>query len=756
MSSDWQLINLQFKSLSASLSIVQGRPKPPRRPNHPPPYPFTTFSPGSFPPFVEEIYTNTIPEEVYPEVSFTPSNDIDREVFTTRYYESPPTEAPPSKPGIQYFHTPSPNRVYDGDDQLVTVYDRYEVDQWQDKSDDKQTILKDFLSGQEQDQLKRPPSRRPNSYFYDAPVPEQKMDKIDPISEPTTSVPGISDSPLPTYETYTNGPTTPAFPELQILELTPEPTDFFETPSWNRNDEVELLESLGELKEDITMVMTTEGPKVFDVSPVTGSPIYRSSPRPNRTTPRNKFQNKPKDKTKKRSKQGGTGVANSYQQLGDQEEISVNLVYETTPGPEILPSSSIYQQIDGQVNVNISTPSDKAWLEVVTANPSLMRDPSPTPSPQSEISTTLKPSSTWKRQDSLDDQFEIEEVWREPQVTVTPRGAIPTMKGFMASPGQTKSPTIQPLVLGKRTSTTTLSPTTRYTSAPTRRTTVTSDFVSTPANSFSINTGIKWGPPGKMVNSRKDILSTLKANRKNWGKRRKSPKGKASQRGRPKDVNIDEALDKLVPETTISPRATSPSPAAWSATARPPPETITTPGWHIHSNANLPTQNTSPAPADSRLDSFSTNQPTDSTYVQISTQRPRPIKTRKKSKFHPKLKGRYKSKRKEDIYRRVHPHVQKFTSDDAISKSDVVQAKQSDTKLSGSRPRLSVAAVPTKGGRLLDAAPSLLLKHKVPQPRQKPLKKKGGWLLLGPRGASFHFDNLQQVLNLNQNNFVPG
>merc|ERR1712203_814340 len=251
-----------------------------------------------------------------------------------------------------------------------------------------------------------------------------------------------------------------------------------------------------------------------------------------------------------------------------------------------------------------------------------------------------------------------------------------------------------------------------------------------------------------------DILSTLKANRKNWGKRRQNPK--VSERSKSKEVNLDKALEKLVPQTTSRPRTTSPSPAAWSATARPPPETITTPGWHIHSNANLPTQNTSPASADSRLDSFSTNQPTDATYVQISTQRPHPLKTRKKSKFHPKLKGRYKSKRKEDRYRRVHPHVHQFTSDDAISKSDVVPGQRPDTKLSASRPRLSVAAVPTKGGRLLDAAPSLLLKHKVPQPRQKPLKKKGGWLLLGPRGASFHFDNLQQVLNLNQNNFVPG
>ena len=37
------------------------------------------------------------------------------------------------------------------------------------------------------------------------------MDKTESIQEPTTSVPGLSDSPLPTYETYTNGPTTPAF-----------------------------------------------------------------------------------------------------------------------------------------------------------------------------------------------------------------------------------------------------------------------------------------------------------------------------------------------------------------------------------------------------------------------------------------------------------------------------------------------------------------------------------------------------------------
>ena len=749
---------MDTKSIWDLIDIPQGRPRPPRRPSHPPPYPFTTFSPGSYPPFVEEIYTNTIPDEIYPEVSFSQTSNDDREVFTTRYFESPPTEAPPpSKPGIQYFHTPSPNRVYDGDDRLVTVYDRYEVDQWQDKSDDKQTILKDFLSGQEQDQLKRPPSRRPNSYFYDAPLSEEKMDETESIQEPTTSMPGLSDSPLPTYETYTNGPTTtPAFPELQIVELTPGPTDFFETPSWNRNDEAELLESLDELKDDITMVMTTEGPKVFDVSPVTGSPIYKSTPRPKRTTPRHKFQKKKKDKAKKWSKQGGTGVANSYQQLGDQEEINVNLVYETTPGPEILPSSSIYQQIDGQVNVNISTPSDKAWLEVVTANPSLMQNPSPTPSPQSEISTTLKPASSWNRPDSLEEQFEIEEVWREPQVTVTPRGAIPTMKGFMASQGQTKK-TSQPLVLGQRTSaTTSTSRPTTYTSAPTRRPTPTPFYPSTPANSFSVNTGIKWGPPGKKSNSRKDILSTLKANRKNWGKRRQNLKlPKASQGLKSKDLNLDRALDKLVPATN-RPRTTSPSPAAWSATARPPPESITTPGWHIHSNANLPTQNTSPAPADSRLDSFSTNQPTETTYVQISTQRPRPIKTRKKSKFHPKLKGRYKSKRKEDIYRRVHPHVHQFTSDDAISKSDIVLGQKPDSKLSASRPRLSVAAVPTKGGRRLDAAPSILLKHKVPQPRQKPLKKKGGWLLLGPGGASFHFDNLQQVLNLNQNNFVPG
>ena len=690
----------------------QGRP---RRPSLPPPYPFTTYSPGTGPPYTDDIFTN----EIY---DYPPPED---EYLTTPYVETPSTDPPfeeISGNGIQYLETPSAHR-----DDYVEVYE-VSLDQVQDKSDDDQTILKDFLQGQAQ------PSRRPNSYFYDEPMPEEKADVMESnfIDDYiTTPSPTLSDSPLPTYKSYTGGPTTPAFPELDAtLKPTTSP-NFYETPSWKRQDEQDLLESLEQTGQDVKAIMTTDGPKLFTISHVTGAPIYQSSTRPSRTTSR---QQQTKTAKRKRNNFGGTGTAHTYQQLGNQDQISVNLVYETTTTakPTIIPSSSIFQQIGNQVNVNISTPSDRAWLEVVTANPSLLRGTSPpSPTPQISLSTTLQPASyyetpSWNRQDKHLPQ--IEEVFPVPQVTVSPKGEIPALKGYLSSP--TPSPS-------------SYSPT-------------------TPASSFSLNTGIQWGTSSK-TNKRKDIISTLKSNRPNWRKQRQKQKSKlpAKQLG----LNLTKELSALIPSTkpTTRPRTTPPSPVSWTATARPPPGAVTSPGWHIHSNANI--GSASPTVADSRADSFSTNQPTEASVSvrgQFTTPRPNNTRGRRKPNIHQKLKSLYKAQKTGGNYKRIKskkPRVFKFTSNDAISKAarrvEDISIQAPDTKTAGSMPRVSVAK-PVQGSRRLDSGSSLLLKHKVPQPREKPLKKKGGWLLLGPKGASFHFDTLQQVLDLNQNYFVPG
>ena len=543
-------------------------------------------------------------------------------------------------------------------------------------------------------------------------------------TEVTTGRPGLSDSPLPTYKSYSgSSPQAAAFPELQV---TATPTDstanYYETPSWSSDQKAELLDSLEQPRE-ATMVMTTQGPKMFAVSPVTGSPIYQSTARPwttrttGRSSGRQKVANNKRQKVSGGSGQRSTGTAQSYQQVGDQEQVTVSLVYETTPSPAVVTSSSIFQQIGGQVNVNISTPSDRAWQAAVTANPSLLQDPQDTATPPpslTSLSTTLQPSSyyesaspvgpSWtERKDTVVEEEEggIKEIW--PQVTVTPRGAIPALRGTLATPRPSPP-----------------SPTPYY--------------PSTPAPSFSVNTGIQWGR--QKSGSRKEILQTLKANRKTWEKRRQNQKS-SDQQEEQDTVDLSSELERLLPASTPSsprPRPT-PGPGAWTATARPPPAAITSPGWHIHSNPSLGSPSLTPATL-AREDS-----------VQLEPTLASRVKTRRKKNSHKKVKTIYKTKMKDGYKRAKNPRVYQFTSDDAISAASRRVEDQGglDTSMAASQPQPSLAS-PGPG----------LSQHEVPRPRLKPLKKAGGWLLLGPQGASFHFDSLSQLLRLSENNFVPG
>merc|ERR550539_1439415 len=65
----------------------------------------------------------------------------------------------------------------------------------------------------------------------------------------------------------------------------------------------------------------------------------------------------------------------------------------------------------------------------------------------------------------------------------------------------------------------------------------------------------------------------------------------AKKSAKPKKFNISATLNKIIENsstlTTLKPRQLVTNNSQWSATKKPPPRGITTPGWHFHSNADL-------------------------------------------------------------------------------------------------------------------------------------------------------------------------
>jgi len=358
----------------------------------------------------------------------------------------------------------------------------------------------------------------------------------------------------------------------------------------------------------------------------------------------------------------------------------------------------------------------------------------------------------------------------------------------------------------------------------------------------TFESGIQWGTykPNKEKKENDSIKLKLNKKRKSYGKRRKSPqwpkksistgketfnpnflqptrlpsfrstaqsiknkiKSLYSSRRKittaPKStitkspsISIDQSLEKVVSSSNLvstqEPRSyVAADSNVWTATMKPPPPRITTPGWHIHSNADVATQQTR------RSDDIVNNIIPDVSISSVSTLRP--VKKSKKTRNNifrkikqlaPKLKSSHKTHKKS--LQKPGVQLYKFTADEALNKNVTSQNDErkdamfesqklsEDTSTSGSTSQITVTKflpqhaikkqvskwVPIKSTRRMDN--DILPSYKITPDlmmggfKISPLKpKQGPWLLRSPNGREYRFDSLRQIYNLNQNNFVPG
>ena len=506
---------------------------------------------------------------------------------------------------------------------------------------------------------------------------------------------------------------------------------------------------------------------------------------------------------------------NKYDPNMFEEELPDDNKYIATPKYH----SKIFQQIGNQVSVNITTPSEKSWEKVVTMTPSLRRDEDTfQDSAPISISTTQQPSlnyistPTWSRKD----EETTAASWQAKQE----QESKPTKKSFSLIPKVT--------------------PLNGFLSTPNHRT--------TPKTNLLMNSGIQWGSfkPKTNLSSKRNWQKrkpyTKKRNtvtlKPKWAKRRTtlapskdifpgdsfkttrnpalksspqtffknkirstySPRKQVTTTTATKAPNLDigKALDKIISTSTFistaKPRSyVSSNNNIWTATKKPPPPKVTTPGWHIHTNADMTTPNIE------RSDNSPTEHtPTKTSYKNnLSTMFPKKISISKKARNNifqkiKQLAPRIKASRKTEgkSYSKPNVKIYKFTAEEAVEKAPARSSKlsfesqklESDTRTADSRSHITVTKynpentrtevnrfpsqvsdwVPVKSSRRSDdeSLPSYKITPDIVKGGYKisPVKRTepGTWLLRSPDGTEFHFKSLKQIYDLNQNNFVPG
>ena len=207
-----------------------------------------------------------------------------------------------------------------------------------------------------------------------------------------------------------------------------------------------------------------------------------------------------------------------------------------------------------------------------------------------------------------------------------------------------------------------------------------------------------------------------------------------------------------------------------------------------------------------RADNFQIEHtPTEPSYqINLSTKYPQKISVRTKfpkkismkarnnifqkiKQLGPKLKAPIRKEGKK--YSRPSIKIYKFTADEAVETAPAQSNKlgfesqklETDTKTANSRSHITVTKFtpndsrnrvnkflrqtsyqsPLKSGRRSDddSQPSYKITPNIQKGGYKisPVKRiDGSWLLRSPDGTEFHFKSLQQIYELNQNNFVPG
>ena len=732
----------------------------------------------------------------------------------------PPTTEPTSAYSSMYFETPRPDTAMDKMDDHIEVFELtfppnetsdIEVEMVR-KYDNK--ILKDFYVGDS--------TRRPNSYFYNELQDGEMKESVTHLQTETTPGPAHKD-PLPTYKTYTDHypSSTPA-----PLSSTSSPRTTTATTTTTTAATTTYFPS----SEPSRRPPFTTFPPYFQQGGGSADTVRLGSLA---TTPALKFT------TASYDPHTYGGAAEEPQQMDRRQD---------TAGPV----SSVYQQLGPAINV--TSPSEKSWERVVTLKPELDRSPAPA----GALSTTQRPAPVTVFSDAP--ELGSSTTTRTPNIFVTSPTAWAVEDDLMLN---TKKTVTQP-DFSIMTEDVKETSNRRKSSI---RTTMKPGFFDKPSKTkFSYNSGIKWGAPGKDA-ALDPIKLSIKRNQnfnKSSGKRRRNPlrnKNKFRRKStlppfqniiekevtneapdddgddmtksghrpklpalqftttaapsadttKPAKFDISKTLSKILERspviTTIKPRQFVTN-NVWTATKRPPPEGITTPGWHFHQNADLRTKRKlqrsedgdTKRPAEDAGDKLAR---AESKIDQLRMKLKGPMAKSKKfvnRKLRPQLSRRVSSSR---------PKMIRFTAEDAMEpQRAAVTPADSSSFMSIARPRPRARAphrlsrqreilIPEKAARRVDLdhsaeggggspsyqiTPNLrsggykispVLSH--PQHRQQQQQQQGAgrrfrpyqaqdrrsaapgtWLLRSPAGKEFRFKSLHQIYDLNQNNFVPG
>jgi len=267
------------------------------------------------------------------------------------------------------------------------------------------------------------------------------------------------------------------------------------------------------------------------------------------------------------------------------------------------------------------------------------------------------------------------------------------------------------------------------------------------------------------------------------------------------NLDIGKTLDKIISTSTFistaKPRRyVAANSNVFAATVKPPPPEVTTPGWHIHSNADITT------PQIKRADILASSEVSSETKV-LSTVHPKRITKKTRNNIFQQIKklaARKKSAKKSykkpysKTYSKAYtkaPKIHKFTADEAVGKAAIRSGKfkfesqklDKDTETAQSTSHITVTKynpaktsntikkTPSQGAnwrpihseRRSDIASSPQTYKITPNLVEGGYKvspvspsKKSPWLLRSPNGTEFYFKSLQQIYDLNENNFVPG
>ena len=230
-----------------------------------------------------------------------------------------------------------------------------------------------------------------------------------------------------------------------------------------------------------------------------------------------------------------------------------------------VPKSSVYQQL-GPLKINVTNPSEKSWEKLVTIKPELDWNNNVGVTPES-LSTTQMPA----------EMVETTTTSQKPVIFATsPATVIMPEDDSMINqmtPADfslvTEEPN-KPIKFPKRP---TMKPLSGF-------------FKNSLKTRGSFNSGIKWGKPDKDDPIKMSIKRNFNKNKYSTGRRKSIIKGNFRRRTTLAPDRADDDINNVIMDEDITKPTLPTKKPIWTATKQPPPQGITTPGWHMHKNAD--------------------------------------------------------------------------------------------------------------------------------------------------------------------------